>query len=78
MTMMGMMLAPQYGSMIGGPAEIIAAMKQGQNTSPTAQAINAIASHPLQASVMRVDIIMQKTSGQEMFTVLEVSKVSVL
>ena len=72
-----MTLAPPYGSMIDGPAEVIAAMKQGQNISPTALAINAIASHPLQASVMgvRVDIVGLMTIGQEMFTVLEVSKV---
>ena len=75
LTMMGMMLAPLYGSMIDGPAEVIAAMKQGQNTSPTALTVNATASHPLQASVMGVDGVMLMTSGQEMFTVLEVSKV---
>ena len=52
-------------------------MKQGQNISPTALAINAIASHPLQASVMgvRVDIAGLMTIGQEMFTVLEVNMV---
>ena len=52
-------------------------MKQGQNISPTALAINAIASHPLQASVMgvRVDIVGLMTIGQEMFTVLEVNMV---
>ena len=51
-------------------------MKQGQNISPTAPAKNAIASHPLQASVMGVDGIMHMTSCQEMSTVLEVNKVS--
>ena len=75
--MMGMMLAPVYGSTIDGPAEVIAAIMQGQNTSPTALARNAIASHRLQASVMgvRVDIVGLMTIGQEMFTVLEVNMV---
>ena len=62
--------------MIDGAAEVIAAMKQGQNISPTAPPKNAIASHPLQASVMGVDGIMLMTTGQEMFTVLVVSKAS--
>ena len=63
--------------MIDGAAEVTAAMKQGQNISPTAPPKNAIASHPLQASVMgvRVDIVGLMTIGQEMFTVLEVNMV---
>ena len=76
-TTIRMMLAPPQPCMIDGPAEVIAAMKQGQNISPTAPPINAIASHPLLASVMGVDIVMLMMIGQEMFTVLEVSKVSV-
>ena len=77
LTMMEMMLALPQGCIIDGAAEVIAAMKQGQNISPTALAINAIASHPLQASVMgvRVDIAGLMTIGQEMFTVLEVNMV---
>ena len=74
--MMEMMLAPPYRCMIDGAAEVIAVMKRGQNILPTALAVNAIASHPLQASVMGVDTIMLMTTGQETFTVLEVSKVS--
>ena len=76
LTMMEMTLAPPYGCMIDGAAEVIAAMKQEQNILPTALAVNAIASHPLQGFVMGVDIIMLMTTGQEMFTVLEVNKVS--
>ena len=76
-TMMAMMLAAVSTWITDGPAEAIAATKQGQSTFLSAVARPVTASHPLQASAMAVimDCIMHTASGQEMFIVLAANRV---
>ena len=76
-TMMAMMLAAVSTWITDGPAEAIAATKQGQSTFLLAVARPVTASHPPQASAMEVimDCIMHTASGQEMFIVLAANRV---